>query len=331
MARARVALPLVASLALIVAVGGCSAPVAARTTAAPVYVPESIADAGRGDWETGPSAREQAYQGGTIRAASAPTVVPVRYDTTRAPTYTTTVPATFNDDIPPPPPPPPASDLSVSDLQAPPPAGATAPAPVFVGPSTSIADPCAPCPPAAAPAPISSCNLPCTEGTSMWHIRGLGGFVVYEGDDPGDNCGYWGVDFGRTFCGCWGLDVFYRWNSGTFDRATALGPAEDGGDWHHFGVKITYEGQFATNSRLFWWVGLGPEYFTTDGYDDDDSGFGVYAEAGIGYFVNRNFRIRAGVGIHGVDTDVGRENPADDGEKRWLWIIGPHIGVEVNF
>lgn len=322
-ARARVGGAFAALLALVLV--GCSAPVGARTTSATSYVPESIVDAGRGDWATGPSARDLAYQGGTIRAASAPTVVPVRYQTTRAPTYTTTVPASFADEVPPPPPPP--SDLSVSDVQ--PPTGATAPAPTYVGPSSSIADPCAPCPPA--PAPISSCNLPCTEGTSMWHVRGLGGFVAFEGDDPADNCGYWGLDFGRTFCGCWGLDVFYRWNSGQFDRATQFGTAEDGGDWHHIGVKLTYERQFATNSRLFWWVGLGPEYFTTDGYDDDDSGFGVYAEAGIGYFVNRNFRIRAGVGIHGVDTDVGRENPADDGEKRWLWILGPHLGVEVDF
>ena len=189
-----------------------------------------------------------------------------------------------------------------------------------------------------APAVIASgCRLPCEEGLSQWHVRGVGGVVLYEGDDPGEDCGYLGLDVGRTFCGCWGVDAFYRWNSGEFDtfRPSRGNPGtlvfgQDGGDWHHFGLKLTYESSF-NNSRFYWWAGAGPEYFTTSDYDDDDEGFGVFGELGIGYVVSPTWRIRAGVNVHGVDTKVTRELPINDGKRRFLWLIAPVLEVEASF
>jgi hypothetical protein len=164
----------------------------------------------------------------------------------------------------------------------------------------------------------------------MWHVRGVIGYAFYAGTDPADPCLYWGADLGRTFCGCWGLDLFYRYNSGVFERDNDPRATEDGGAWHHFGIKFTFEGSF-NRSRLYWWAGVGPEYFLTDDYLFDDDGFGIFGEAGLGYVVNQNFRIRLGVNVHGMDTDVTRKDPANDGDSRWLWIIAPVLEAEIDF
>jgi hypothetical protein len=162
-------------------------------------------------------------------------------------------------------------------------------------------------------------------------VRGVIGWAFFAGDDPADSCLYWGLDLGRTFCGCWGLSLFYRYNSGRFPReGDPLGITEDGGAFHHIGVKVEYERSIA-NSRFYLWGGIGPEYFWTQDYLHDDDGFGIFAEAGVGYVISQNFRIRAGVNVHGIDTSVGRKFPADDGDSRWLWIIAPVIEGEVNF
>lgn len=196
--------------------------------------------------------------------------------------------------------------------------------------------PCAP-PPAPVAAPVaapartwSGCKLPCADGISMWHVRGVLGEAWSFGDDPIDNCLYWGADLGRTFCGCWGMDAFYRYHSGQLDRQNLGDPRKDGGSWNHVGVKLTYESQLGS-SRFYWWVGAGPEYFWTKDYLTNDTGFGVFAEAGVGYLINQNLRIRAGVNAHGLDTDVTREFPADDGQSRWLWILAPVIELEIDF
>ncbi|MGE0193092.1 MAG: hypothetical protein AB7T63_13745 [Planctomycetota bacterium] len=176
------------------------------------------------------------------------------------------------------------------------------------------------------------CGLPCMSGVSQWHIRGVLGRVFYEGDDPGGDCDYWGVDIGRTFCGCWGLDAYYRWNSGKFDRNDPGSTISmDGGNWHHLGLKLTMERPFGRNSRFYWWAGLGAGYYTTEDYIDDDDGFEGYAEAGIGYLLSRNLRVRAGLNVHGMDTTVTRRDPANDGQSRWLWQIAPVIEVELDF
>lgn len=226
-----------------------------------------------------------------------------------------------------------------STWSAPPAPPAAAPAPVVnatpyaTTTPTYVSQPCppAPCAPPAAPARTwSGCGLPCSDGLSMWHVRGVIGEAFFEGTDPADNCLYWGGDLGRTFCGCWGLDAFYRYHSGQLDRQNLGDPRKDGGSWNHVGVKLTYESQLGS-SRFYWWVGAGPEYFWTKDYLTNDTGFGVFAEAGVGYLINQNLRIRAGVNAHGLDTDVTREFPADDGQSRWLWILAPVIELEIDF
>lgn len=197
---------------------------------------------------------------------------------------------------------------------------------------TYVAQPCPPTPvaPAAAPARSwSGCGLPCADGLSMWHVRGVIGEAFFEGTDPADNCLYWGADLGRTFCGCWGLDVFYRYHGDQFPRQGGT-LTKDGGSWSHVGVKATYQSSFG-QSRFYWWIGAGPEYFWTQDYLDDDSGFGVFAEAGVGYQLSKNLAVRAGVNAHAMDTTVGRLNPADDGVSRWLFVIAPVLELELNF
>jgi hypothetical protein len=193
--------------------------------------------------------------------------------------------------------------------------------------TTPVAD--VSCGPRCAP----GCGLPCMSGQSLWHLRGVFGHVFYEGDDPADDCDYWGVDIGRTFCGCWGLDAYYRWNSGKFDRNDPASlMVKDGGDWHHVGLKLTMERPLGgASSRFYWWAGLGAGYFWTEDYLDDDSGIEGFAELGLGYMLSRNLRLRAGVNVHGMDTSVTRRSPANDGQSRWLWLIAPVVEVELDF
>jgi len=171
--------------------------------------------------------------------------------------------------------------------------------------------------------------MPCTAGVSMWYLTGVLGFAFYEGVDPAESCGYWGFEIGRTFCGCWGLDLFYRYHSGQFDRTNPPQPAKDGGAWHHVGVKFTYDMHIA--GQFYGWGGIGPEYWWTEDYLNDDSGFGIFGELGVGYVFNRNIRLRAGLNVHWLDTDVTRNLPANDGESRTLWVIAPVISLEYAF
>ena len=128
-----------------------------------------------------------------------------------------------------------------------------------------------------------------------------------------------------------GLDLFYRYHSGQFDRANQGQPAKDGGSWHHIGAKFTFERPFGSGSKWYGWAGVGPEYWWTEDYLTDDSGFGVFGELGVGYVLSRNLRLRAGVNVHGLDTDVTRELPVNDGQSRWLWVVAPVVEVELDF
>ena len=212
-----------------------------------------------------------------------------------------------------------------------------------------------PCdPPAVAAAPIAAaptsgymapmnptgrytgCGLPCTQGISEWHVRALGGVALFAGDDTPEECSFFGMDIGRTFCGCWGLDFYYRYNSGRFDRegffdANGAAIARDGGHMHHVGLKLTYESSFGRNAPVYWYTGIGGGYFWTEDYIDDDEGAEVFFQAGIGYMITRNIRIRGGVDIIGMDTSVGRRLPANSGQSRFLWVIAPNIGLEFTF
>ena len=227
----------------------------------------------------------------------------------------------------PPPPPPPDSSMPV--------VGAPSGAMAATTPAASSA-PCAPMPTETTRMVVpdrtySGCWLPCNDGISMWHARALAGIATSAGTDSFSNCVYYGLDLGRTFCGCWGLDAYYRYNSGRFDRNPGPGQAfKDGGEWHHFGAKVTFGKSFG-HSPFYAWAGLGAGYFTTNNYIADDSGFELFGEAGVGYNLTRNWALRAGVNIHGMDTTVTRELPANDGKSRWLWIIAPVIEIEGRF
>lgn len=239
---------------------------------------------------------------------------------------------------PPPPPPPPDTSIPVVGV---PQAGCA--------PVTPVAGvPCAPPAPPPTTAPRltrrvvpqrtrKGCGLLCEDGISKWHIRGVGGAAFFAGTDPAENCIYWGADVGRTFCGCWGLDAYYRYNSGRFDLLTPPGLVKDGGGWHHVGAKVTYERGFSQGSRLYWWGGIGGGYFWTQDYLQNDSGVEVYGEAGIGYVLNDTWRIRIGVNAHGMDTNVTRLRrwPVAPGtfdrSSRWLWIVAPVGEIEANF
>ncbi len=207
----------------------------------------------------------------------------------------------------------PATKPSVLPVEAPPYAGSSY-ADVGCGPA-----PCAPI-----------CGLPCENGCGGWHVRAGVGYAFSLGEDPADPCVYFGADIGYTFCGtkcgCWGIDAFYRTQSAQFDRDPG---GEDGGDFHFVGVKLTYERTI--QGRWYGWAGAGPEYFWTSDYLDDDSGIGGFAEVGIGYMLSRSVRLRAGVEVHLMNTDVGRQSVADDGESRWLWLVAPVVGLELTF
>ena len=225
----------------------------------------------------------------------------------------------------PPPPPPPDRSMPVAG------------APMGAGVAAADCAPCAPMPTTqtrlvAAPQGVTGCWPPCNEGISSWHARGVYGLATSAGTDPFSSCVYYGVDVGRTFCGCWGLDAYYRYNSGRFDRNPGPGQAfKDGGEWHHFGAKVTFEKSFGQDSKLYAWGGLGAGYFTTSNYIADDDGFEVFGEAGLGYNLSRNWAVRGGVNIHGMDTEVTRELPVNDGKSRWLWILAPVIEIEGRF
>ena len=141
------------------------------------------------------------------------------------------------------------------------------------------------------------------------------------------------MDVGRTFCGCWGLDFFYRWHGCQFDRAlvgtTALG--QDGGGFHHIGGKITWETSFG-GSRFFWYVGVGGSYWWTQDLVTNDQGGALFGETGFGYVISQSIRVRVGVDVHGIfSTDATRAQPGNDGSTRSLWVFAPNAGIEIDF
>ena len=273
-------------------------------------------------------------------------------------------------DVPPPPLPPPSPTQPGSGAWSPPPPVPSANTPVVLSPVPSPPpppppqpqmqgatttytgpSPCepatyttpAPCPPApcAAPVPLAQrgwcgCGLPCKYG-SQWVIRGVAGWPFWIGTDAPDPCLYWGVDVGRTHCGCWGWNIYYRWSGCEFERAPApdLPPgttytSKHDGVIHHLGAKATYDFGFG-ESKFYAWAGLGAGYFWTEGLLENDDGWELFAELGVGYVLSRNWKIRAGVNAHGADVSAGRKYSSEIGESRWLWLVAPVIELEVSF
>ena len=173
--------------------------------------------------------------------------------------------------------------------------------------------------------------LPCEQGTSAWHVRGVFGWALFSGDDDPTDDAYFGADLGYTSCeGCWGVDLFYRAHAARFTRdVPGTGLVRNDGDFSHLGVKLTYQGSFS--SSFFWWLGVGPEFWWTDGYPRDEDGFGFFLEAGFGVNLSGNARIRAGVNMHGFDTDLERLDPADTDNSRFLLVFSPVVQLELSF
>jgi hypothetical protein len=196
-----------------------------------------------------------------------------------------------------------------------------------------------PCPATVAPpadaaligAVPSRVRLACERGREKAHFRALGGWAFAFGDDTPDSGAYAGGDLGYTFDGCIGIDVFYRYASARFDRQVPAGLLEDGGDTHHIGLKVTYEASLDSSSGLYVWFGIGPEYFWTERYTNNDDGFGGMAELGIGYLLSDDVRARLGVSVHGFSSSAGRLNAVNDGSDRFLWTVAPTLGIEIDF
>ncbi len=174
-------------------------------------------------------------------------------------------------------------------------------------------------------------RLACERGRGQWHLRAKSGWAWWFGSDSGDSGAVAGADLGYTFDGCVGVDVFYRFAATRNDRTTGGTTIEDAGDFHFLGLKATYESQITSTGPWFFWAGLGGGYQWSARFMNNDTGFGLLGDAGIGYLASRNIRIRFGVQIEALLTSAGRNDPIDDGTKRWLTSVAPTLGVEFDF
>jgi len=174
-------------------------------------------------------------------------------------------------------------------------------------------------------------RLACDRGRGSWHFRARGGYAWWLGTDSGSAGAFAGGDLGYTFGDCWGVDVFYRYSSTRFSRTMGGITFQDGGDIHFTGLKATYESAVSRYSDWFFWAGLGMGWVKTRRFANDDSGFGILGETGVGYLLNNSARIRLGVNIDALFTSVGRRLPANDTASRWLTAVAPTLGLELDF
>jgi len=172
--------------------------------------------------------------------------------------------------------------------------------------------------------------LRCERRLASWHLRPVGGGVFPQGDDKGDTGYLAGVDLGRTFSNCFGVDFFYRYVDTSFDRDVPGGLLQDAGQIHTAGLKLTFNKSLGSNSRMFFWAGLGAGYFTTSGLQHDDEGVAGYGELGLGYLLSDALRIRLGGNVIAMDTDAGRRAAANDRSKRLLWLAAPTLSLELD-
>ena len=189
-----------------------------------------------------------------------------------------------------------------------------------------------PCAPACAPI----CGLPCETGCGDWHVRGLVGFPFFSSDESTiEGCYYFGGDVGRTFPCCWGVDLFGRAFGGEADRNVAVAGAptfagKDVGEFYTLGVKATWQNSIS-NSRFYYYVGIGPEIFWARNFVVEEEGFGGFGEIGLGYVLAKNWRIRAGLDVHALSTKAAKEDAVNDNSRSLLWVFAPVVGVEFTF
>ena len=217
------------------------------------------------------------------------------------------------------------------------PAPCTAPCPA---PYTA---PCpAPCPvPCPAPCPMpcyEKKGLPCEQGCSNFHVRGVVGVAFPLGDDfEGDPNLYGGADIGWTSPCCWGIDAYFRTHCHTMDRMVRVPgagfvEAEDAGHWYHVGGKVTYQRSFCDSACWFWYAGLGAAYTWSDGYIVDEEGtVSGFGELGVGYRLGKSLRLRAGVEVIGLSSEAAHLTPAQDADERLIWFVSPVVGLEFTF
>lgn len=182
-------------------------------------------------------------------------------------------------------------------------------------------------PPPASGVDASMTDVPDAPGSKPWRVRLIGGVGIATGDDAPDSEGQLAMDVGRVLPGGVEVDIFWRTQRAPFDREPN---GTDCGVIYFLGAKASGEWPLAS-SRYYAWGGLGAGAFWTDSYIDNDSGFGVMGEGGLGYVLSANARLRLGVGLQGIDSEVGRNDPADDGSSRWLLIFAPALQLEFHF
>ena len=181
----------------------------------------------------------------------------------------------------------------------------------------------------------SCCGLPCENGCGSWHVRAVVGWPLFVGDDDAiEGCYYFGADVGRTFPCCLGVDLFYRQFGCEADRTVGAGAGAytgtDVGTWYTIGVKATMSHSI-NNGKVYWYAGIGPEFFWAQDFVATDEGFGGFAEVGLGYMITRHLSIRAGLDVHALSTSAARLNTVDDGSTRLLWVFAPIVGVSYDF
>ena len=122
------------------------------------------------------------------------------------------------------------------------------------------------------------------------------------------------------------LDV----DQGRVVKGTNFVNLQDAGDIHFIGAKLTYEQSFSRDSPLYIWAGIGPGWFKTRRFAQDDDGFGMLGEVGLGYVINDTFRLRLGTNIMALNTRAGRMLPANDGSRRWVTTVAVVAGIEID-
>jgi hypothetical protein len=169
-----------------------------------------------------------------------------------------------------------------------------------------------------------------------WHVRAAGGATWLDGMGQASGAeATFGLDLGGTWRNglCW--DVSWRTHEVGRQTTRLQNPSQppdpifnpqivtmESGRLHQLGLKAGWESPRGPGDRRPGAFAMaGPEAWWTDGLTDDDSGFGVQAEAGVLWRAGRDAVLRAGVAVHGADTDFAGGS---------FWTVGPFVALEVR-